>query len=218
LGAELNGTMRVAGGRGWRLDGLAGLRYLRLRESFRFTTDTPTLPPVPDVYQTTDRFDTANEFLGAQVGARAHAERGAWFATGFVKVALGAMRQDVDIEGVLRTNDFNASGAPIDYPGGGYFAAATNIGERRRNVFAVVPEAGLSLGYRPAPGWSLVAGYTFLYASDVVRAPHQINRAVNYSPSNRPPAMPTGPQEPSFKFTSSGFWAQGLTLGVSLRF
>jgi hypothetical protein len=219
LGAELNGTMRLAGGARWRADLIAGVRYLRLKETFTFTTDSPNIPPQPlDVYQTTDRFDATNNFLGAQLGARARGDWGAWFATGSVKVGLGAMRQTVEIEGTLLTNDFNNFGPPVAYPGGGYFATPTNIGERRRTVFAVVPEAGLNVGYRLTPWMSIVAGYTFLYASDVVRAPQQINRTVNYSSFNAPPGVPTGPQEPSFKFKSSSFWAQGLNVGIALGF
>jgi hypothetical protein len=219
LGAELNGTMRLAAGAGWRLDALAGLRYLRLHESFRFDTSSPNLPPFPaDVYRTQEQFDATNNFLGAQLGVRAQLERGPFFATAVAKVALGAVRQHVDIEGTLLTNDFNSFGTPIAYPGGGYFATPTNIGSRSRNVFGVVPEAGLTLGYRLTPWLALTAGYTFLYVNDVVRAPNQINRSVNYSDSNAPPAVPTGPQEPSFKFKSSDFWAQGLSLGLALRF
>jgi hypothetical protein len=219
LGAELNGTLRVAAGPGWRLDGIAGLRYLRLHESFRFTTSSPFVPPFPaDVYQTTDQFDATNHFLGAQLGLRARLDRGPWFATAVAKVALGAVRQHVDIEGTLLTNDFNDFGTPIAYPGGGYFAAPTNIGSRSRHVFGVVPEAGLTLGYRLTPWLALTAGYTFLYVNDVVRAPNQINRTVNYSDANAPPAPPSGPQEPSFKFKSSDFWAQGLSLGLAFRF
>ena len=110
----------------------------------------------------------------------------------------------------------DALGAPVTYAAGGYFATPTNFGERTRDVFAVVPEAGLTLGYRLTPAVSIVAGYTFIYASDVVRAPNQINRTVNYS--SGVPAPPTGPQEPSFKFKSSDFWAQGLNAGVAFRF
>lgn len=219
LGAELNGTVRLASGPGWRLDALAGLRYLRLRESFLFSTDSPSIPPFQvDVYQTTDRFDATNNFIGGQLGARARGDWGSWFVSGVVKVALGAMTQTVDIEGVLLTNDFNDLAPPVAYPGGGYFATPTNIGERRRQVFAVVPEAGLTLGYRLTTWMSVVAGYTFLYVSDVVRAPRQINRSVNYSSFALPPGVPTGPQEPSFKFRSSDFWAQGLNVGLAFRF
>jgi hypothetical protein len=219
LGAELNVAVRVASGDTWGVEALGGFRYLRLRERFLFTTDSPNIPPQPaDVYQTTDRFETTNNFFGGQLGLRVHLDRGAWFASGVAKVAVGAMRQSVDIEGTLITNDFNNFGTPVTYPGGGYFATPTNVGERTQSVFTVVPEAGLTVGYRLTPWMSLVAGYTFLYARDVVRAPNQINRTVNYSPANQPPRLPDGPQEPAFKFKSSDFWAQGLNLGLALRF
>jgi hypothetical protein len=219
LGAELNGTVRVASSSAWRVEALGGFRYLRLRESFLFSTDSPLIPPFPaDVYRTTDQFDATNNFFGGQLGARARGDWGAWFASGVVKVALGAMVQTVDIEGTLLTNDFNNFRAPVAYPGGGYFATPTNIGQRTHSVFAVVPEAGLTVGYRLTPWMAIVAGYTFLYVSDVVRAPQQINRTVNYSSFNLPPGPPTGPQEPSFRFKSSDFWAQGLNVGLALRF
>jgi len=219
LGAELNGTMRVASGAGWRVEALGGFRYLRLRETLRFTTDSPNVPPFPaDVYRTTDQFDVTNNFFGGQLGARGRADWGPLFFTGVMKVALGVMRESLDIEGTLVTNDFNNFGTPITYPAGGYFATPTNVGEHTRSRFAVVPEVGLNLGYRLTPWMSVVVGYTFLYASDVLRAPAQINRTVNYSDVNAPPTRPTGPQEPSVKFKSSDFWAQGLNAGLAFRF
>jgi len=56
------------------------------------------------------------------------------------------------------------------------------------------------------------------YVSDVVRAPQQMSRTVNDSSFNLPPGPPDGPQVPTFKFTSTDFWAQGLNLGLALRF
>lgn len=219
LGADLNATMRLASGATWRVDALGGFRYLRLRESLSFTTSSPNIPPfTPDVYQTSDNFDATNNFFGGQLGARARAGWGPWFASGVVKVGLGVMVQTVDIEGTLLTNDFNGFGTPIAYPGGGYFATPTNIGQRTRSVFSVVPEAGLTLGYRFTKWLAVTLGYNFLYASDVVRAPQQISRTVNYSSFNLPPGPPTGPQEPTFKFKSTDFWAQGLNVGLELRF
>ena len=219
LGADFNGTMRVAAGAGWRLDVLGGFRYMRLRESYTLTTDSPNIPPfIQDIYSTTDQFDATNNFFGGQLGAKFRGDWGNWFANANVKVGLGAMVQTVEIAGILRTNDFNNFGAPISYVGGGYFATPTNIGQRTRSVFSVIPEAGLTVGYRINSWLSVVAGYTFLYASDVVRAPGQVVRTVNYSSFNAAPGVPIGPQEPSFKFKSSDFWAQGINLGVSLRF
>ncbi|HUK62851.1 MAG TPA: BBP7 family outer membrane beta-barrel protein, partial [Dongiaceae bacterium] len=100
LGAELNGTFRVAAGAAWRLDALGGFRYLRLRETYVFETDSPFIPPQPaDVYHTRDQFDATNNFFGGQLGLRARGDWGAWFVNGVAKVALGAMAQTVGIEG-----------------------------------------------------------------------------------------------------------------------
>ena len=154
LGAELNATMRVPTMGPLRLEGLGGFRYLRLRETYAFSTDSPNIPPHPlDVFQTTDEFDTTNNFFGLQVGLRARARLGRVrrvLRGRAVKVALGAMVQSIDIAGRLVTNDFNNFGAPQTFAGG-YFALPSNIGDRTRSVFAVVPEAGLSLGYRITP-------------------------------------------------------------------
>jgi hypothetical protein len=222
LGAELNATMRVPMAGPLRLDAIGGFRYLRLRDSYTFTTDSPNVPPSrPDIFNTRDEFDATNNFYGLQVGARARVDWGRLFLGGVVKVALGAMVESVDIDGHLVTNDFNNFGPPQTFAGG-YFALPTNIGNHTRSKFAVVPEAGLTLGYQITPQVSVFAGYTFLYASNVVRAPQQINRSIN--PSQAPaisgalPPTLIGPAQPSFRFDSSDFWAQGLNAGVAFRF
>jgi hypothetical protein len=219
LGLEVNATRWITSSGTCQIEALGGLRYLRLDETLTFTTDSPNIAPQPaDVYKTTDRFGAKNDFFGAQLGARARGEWGDWSANGSIKVGIGAMVQTVDIEGTLLTNDFNNFGTPVSYAGGGYFATPTNVGHRKRTVFAVVPELGLTVGYRVTPRFSIVGSYSLLYISDVVRAGRQINRTVNYSSVDAPPTLPTGPQEPSFAFKSSDFWAQGISLGGVLRF
>ncbi len=219
LGADVNASMRLGQGAGWRADGLGGFRYLRLHESHRFSTSSPNVPPQPsDVFLTEDLFEATNTFFGAQLGLRARGDWGAWFASGVAKVAIGAMVQTVDIEGTLITNDFNDFGTPITYPASGWFALPTNFGRRTRSVLAVVPEAGLNVGYWITPWMSVVAGYTFLYASDVVRAPQQLNRNINPAAFAISPTVPAPPVEPAFRFKSSDFWAQGLNVGIALRF
>jgi len=222
LGAELNGTMKLLTMGPWRVDVLGGVRYLRLRETYTFSTSSPNIPPRPaDVFQTKDEFDVANNFYGAQLGVRTRVDWRSWFVTGTVKVALGAMVQSVDIDGKLITNDFNNFGAPQTFAGG-YFAQPTNMGSHSRNVFAVVPEGGLTLGYQLTPWMSVFGGYTFLYTNEVVRAPQQIVRAINpvAAPAitGNPPVPLTGPAQPSFTFNSSDFWAQGLNVGLAFRF
>ena len=223
IGGELNGTVRLLRGAPFQLDLLGGFRYLNLRETYAFTTDSPDVPPrPPDVFRTRDEFEARNEFLGAQVGARARGDWRRWFASGAVKLALGAMRQSVDVEGALVTNDFNGFGAPQTFQGG-YFAQPTNIGTHRRTVFAVVPEVGVDVGYRITDAVSVFVGYTFLYANRVARPGEQIDRTINPTQNASfgappPPRTLVGPARPGFSFAGSDFWAQGVNVGVSVRF
>jgi putative beta barrel porin BBP7 len=152
--------------------------------------------------------------------ARRSACAGGSTASAAVRFAMGAMVQSVDINGILVTNTFNNFGSTQTFAGG-YFAQPTNIGSHTRTAFAVLPELGLTVGYQIAPWASIFAGYNFIYTNNVVRAPQQVNRQIN--PNGRPaftnPSAPvTGPAQPSFKFNSSDFWAQGLNVGFAFRF
>ncbi|MCC7325457.1 MAG: BBP7 family outer membrane beta-barrel protein [Burkholderiales bacterium] len=221
-GVELNATRTLAPQGPWRVDLVGGLRYLQLTENYTITTSSPYIPPEPaDIWNTTDRFDTHNRFWGLQIGARAAYDSGNWIGSGMVKVALGSMQQKVSIDGGLVTNDYTNYGATQTFPGG-YFALPTNIGDYSRNVFAVVPEVALSIGYRLTPAATIYVGYAFLYASDVARPGEQINRNINptqtVSYGNDPPVNPAGPAQPTFSFSTTDFWAQSLTIGLAYRF
>jgi hypothetical protein len=118
------------------------------------------------------------------------------FASGSLKVGLGAMQQTVDISGSLVTNDFTNFGPTQTFPGG-YFALPSNIGTYNRAVFAVLPELGLNIGFQITSWASVFVGYTFLYTNDVVRPGKQVNRNINPTQSVSwtvdPSAQPTPP-------------------------
>lgn len=220
-GAEGNVVMGLANPGPWRIDLLGGIRYLNLSEKFSFGTSTPDLPPGPTtVFQTRDAFDADNDFYGGQIGLRGRYLWGRFTADATVKVAVGAMRQHVDIAGSLTTNFFNPS--TVQSFVGGLFAQPTNIGSYRRDVIAVVPEAGLNVGFRVTDWASILVGYSFLYASNVVRPGNQIDRSINPSQSQaislNNPATLVGAARPSFKFQGSDFWAHGLNAGLALNF
>ena len=89
-------------------------------------------------------------------------------------------------------------------------------------MFGVVPEIGLTAGWRLTPSLSLVAGYTFLYMNTIARPGNQIDRTINPtgipSFSGEPPASLAGPARPAFTFNGSDFWAQGLNVGLTFSF
>jgi len=221
-GGEINGAWALSAATPWTVDALGGFRYLRLRETYTFTTSSPNVAPFPaGLWQTTDRFETTNEFYGLQAGLRARYDEGAFFGTGTAKIALGAMNQAVDISGSLVTDEFTNFGATQSFAGG-YFALPSNIGNRSRTTFAAVPEIAFTVGYRLTPAASIVLGYSFLYASNVVRPGNQIDRTINTTQSvaytESPNPVAAGVARPSSGFNDSAFWAQGISLGFAYRF
>ena len=220
-GAEGNVVMSLANPGPWRLDLLGGIRYLNLSEGFSFATSSPDLPPGPTtVFRTKDVFDADNDFYGGQIGLRGRYLWGRFTADATLKVAVGAMRQHVDVAGSLTTNFFHP---PIVQSfGGGLFAQPTNIGAYSRNVIAVVPEAGVNVGFRLTDWASVVLGYSFLYASNVARPGNQIDRVINPTQSQaislNNPAPLVGAARPAFKFQGSDFWAHGLNAGFAFNF
>ena len=219
-GAEGNVVFGLTNPRPFRLELLGGFRYLNLAEGFAFKVSSPDLPPGPvTVFDTRDAFDANNDFYGGQLGVRGRYDAGRFMADATLKVALGVMRQTVDVAGSLTTNFF---GPAVGTLPGGIFALPTNIGSHSRDVFAVVPEAGINVGVRLTSWATLVFGYTFLYASNVARPGNQIDRVVN--PSQSPaisltnPAALNGAARPAFKFEGSDFWAHGLNAGIALNF
>jgi hypothetical protein len=134
-------------------------------------------------------------------------------------VALGGTRQEVDIAGgQVRT----PPGGPSQALLGGLLAVNSNIGQRSRNEFSVVPEVGLNVGYQVTDHIRAFVGYNFLYWSNVVRPGDQIDRVVDV---NRVPAfLPAGvtappvfPPRPAPLFRDTDFWAQGANVGLEYR-
>ena len=223
MGAEANASYALDSARAGELVLIGGVRWLQLKETYTISTSSPFIPPNPsgEFWDTTDKFAANNNFYGAQFGMRSRYDSGRWFASGIAKLGLGAMVQSVDVEGSLVTNDFNHFGSAETFTGG-YFALPTNIGGHTRTVFAVVPELRLDVGYRITPSVSLFAGYSFLYANSVARPGNQLNRNINTTQSaswtGDPNPSLQGAAQPSFSFNSSSFWAQGINIGLGIRF
>jgi hypothetical protein len=221
-GGQFNGLVNLCCGCGYRLDMLAGFQYFQLTDGLAVTENLSALPTLPNVGGTTfavlDAFDTANRFYGGQLGLRGRVYRGRLFAVFNGSAALGGVDEIVNIKGFTVITP--PGGSPV-LNSGGLLALPTNIGRHTQSHFAVLPQAGLDVGYRLTSFLYASVGYRFLYLSNVVRPGDQIDRAVN--PTQLPGIGATtglvGPARPAFTaFHESSFWAQGLQFGLELRF
>jgi hypothetical protein len=217
-GLEANFRNLLTCGPNYRVDLLWGFRHLNLAEDLDITEDLTGLGGVLRGGSTSigvsDRFLTRNQFYGGQVGLDGEYRFGRWFFGGTGKLAMGPMHQTVSIDG----NTVFRDGANPGTESGGLLAlSGTNIGRYNRDTFAIVPEAGLRVGFYFTEHWRAYVGYDVLYASSVVRPGDQIDLNVNssYLPRNGPRA---GPPLPQFTYRTSDFWGQGVCFGMELRY
>ncbi len=224
-GAEANARSNLLCNCDFFLDGLVGFRTLGLYESLdvreSITQILPTMAPggaiIPpgSTFNFDDNYKTRNQFYGTQIGTVAEFRRGPWSLNVTGKVGLGVTNQNVTISGSQFSSLSNGTTQSLGF---GVLANPNIIGSHSRNVFTVVPEVGVNVGYQLTDNLRLFVGYNFLYWSSVVRPGMQINRGVNPTMAFATAGVPVvGPPPPGFAFNSSGFWAQGLTVGMELR-
>lgn len=198
---------------GYRLDLLVGYRYMRLKDDVHVrerlaSVDTSN----PTYFDIRDDFDTTNSFHGADLGFVWEGYRGPWSLELIGRVGIGSTSQRATINGRTVTS---TSGSSFTDPGG-ILALESNIGSYSRNEFSVLPEVSTTLGYAISPRTRFLVGYTFIYWNDVMRAGDIIDTNVNTDLI--PPVQATnGQNSPQFAFTDTGFWAQGLSLGLEYR-
>lgn len=198
-----------------RIDFIGGYRYLKLDERILVREDLNSLlDGVPGTFDIYDRFDTSNEFHGADFGFIWEWESTKWSLELLSKLAIGNTDQRVNIRG--QTTVANDGAAFTEE--GGLLALRSNSGSYQRDVFSVVPEIGVTLGYKITPRLRATAGYTLLYWSRVARPGDHIDLDVN--PNLLPPVVEpvVGPERPQFEWHDSALLAHGLNLGLDYRF
>lgn len=211
------------------LDLIAGFRYADLQEYLQINSTATSIDPTFGVFfvntgfgqgNTTivnDSFGTHNRFYGGNLGARINAQRGYWFASVTGKIAVGAVHQEVDINGY--SSLVNGAGT-VNTVNGGILAVASNSGLHQRTVFAVLPEGNLTIGYQISSCLRFQAGYTVTYLSNVVRPGDTISRRIDTRqiPTDFTFNPSIHPNTPGFTFNTTDYWIQGITLGVTLSF
>lgn len=211
-GVDVLGKFLVAGDESHRLNMLAGYGFNRLDNdlsihSFRVNRLTGDLIPDGTTFDTLDSFSTANTFHGGVLGLESDFRRGRFTVGSLMKVGFGNVHQQVAISGATTTVDGSTS--VVTNTAAGVLAQPSNSGTYDRDRFAFMPELGVKLGYDIRQNVQFTVGYTFLYWSDVALAGDQINTMVD-------PLQNTA--NPAFAFRESGYWMQGIDLGLSFRY
>jgi hypothetical protein len=223
-GAEGNLNATLWRSEHFRLEGLAGFRYLYLSEGLNLTeTSLVQLAPqyvgmVPfdgNTITVIDNFDTHNHFYGGQIGTRAELDYKRWSLSLLTKVAVGVSHEVVTIRGFTGIDT-----QPAIANNAGLFAVASNSGQFTRNAFAVVPEVGLNLGFRLTDHIRIFGGYSFLYWNNVARPGDQVDTNVNLNlvPTSTTYGAAGGPARPSLAFRSTDFFAHGANFGLEIRY
>lgn len=199
----------------FKIDFTLGYRYYGLREGLAISEDlSSTQIDNPGHIDVLDRFETRNDFHGAELGTSYEFGRNRWTLEGLMRVAIGGTRQKARISGETTISPLIA---PAETFEGGLLAQRSNIGEYDRDQFSMIPELGANLGFYLSPRMRLTFGYTLIYWSNVVRPGDQIDLDINENLI--PPELEPfdGLLRPEFVFRESDFWAQGLNVGLDYR-
>ncbi len=208
-----------------RIDFLGGYRFFRLDEglAIRGTSVTgPNAPgfPIGFTFVETDVFDTENDFHGGELGLAIERDYGDLLSVEVVgKVALGSMRQQVDLQGtnVLVFPGFD----PIASPSG-LLVQPTNTGslmsqgQFERDEFAVLPEVNINVGLQLTSQVRATAGWSVLYVDNVVRPGPQIDRVVNGTQIGGGALV--GAARPAFNFNETDLWLYGANVGIEATY
>jgi len=221
IGGGTNALFNLWNDLGGKIDLLAGYRYFGLFDEVSIKEDTTALstaaaPLNPgDHLQALDRFRTFNHFHGGVLGIAGERRLGVWFLAGRASVALGGVRQVVEISGRTVLTPFGGLPTATAI---GRFALPSNIGRYQQTTFAVLPEVSVRGGVQLTESARLYVAYNWMYLSNVVRAGEQIDPRIN--PIFRPPVtLLPGEQPPVYSgFRTSDYWLQGLSFGMEVRF
>jgi hypothetical protein len=194
-----------------RTDLLIGPTYLHLGESLEVDSDSLALPGTPLAgtrVALRDRFATENHIYGAEIGVRQR-----WHIVHLTvdlmgKLGVGINEQEADISG---STTVTANGV-VTRTNGGFLAQPTNSGHFSASGLSAVPQFLLGASYEFTKHLKAIAGYNFIYASNVVRPGATIDTHIN--PSQLGGGQLTGPAVPAFRSHSDEFSAQGLSAGL----
>lgn len=201
-----------------RLDAIYGYRFMRLDESLHINDTTisieqPSIIPLGTTVAGSEYFLTRNQFHGAEFGLWYQSTAGRWGWDVLAKIALGTLRQNVDINGQTIVT---VPGVGTDVQPGSLYALPTNMGSYKRNQFSAIPEVQINVTRCITDKLKARFGYTFMLMTSVVQAGRQIDPVINPTQIGGDPLV--GPALPDFEFQNTHYWLQGINFGLEYSY
>ena len=171
-----------------------------------------------------DQFNTQNSFNGGDLGMKFEFQRNRWSLDLFpalpwaprTRWSISAARRGPPIR---RDGIDDARRSTTQPSNGGLLAQPTQHRPLRAGQLRRGARTRFELGFQFTRHTRVVVGYNGLYWSRVARAGEQIDRTVNSTLLPDPRGVtPAGDlTHPQFTFQQTGFWAQGINVGVDCR-
>jgi len=192
-------------------------------------------------FQSLDQFKATNRFYGVNLGLYQELTAGRWSLALTGKIALGVMDETVQISGgstLIQNISNSTTQSAFDNDGSSFPTTTTsfngqvrnsstsgiqvqsnNAGKYHRDVFGAVPEGILTVNYRVSNCITLFAGYDVLYFNRVVQPTALVNGQVNQALLPTSLTYGSGTNAPAVNvFKETDFWAQGVNIGLSIRY
>jgi hypothetical protein len=204
FGEEANVVTPLLAGDAGRLELLAGLHFLQMRDRVDLTSAGHPLDTPSTLLGLTDHFRVEDDFYGGQVGLRSECNYDRWRLSLTGEVAPGASVATMRAFGD-RTMETPLAKKVTPF---GLEVQPSNAGRFTHADLGVVSQVCLNVEYRLTQRVRVFTGYTFLWWANALRAGDQIDLVVNRSAS--------GPSRPALPYHTDDFWAQGINAGLEL--
>jgi hypothetical protein len=168
----------VTNGARWKVDWLAGFASVSVDESAVRTAVTPGLASLA-------RIETRIRFYGGEMGARTEWQAGRWCLSFAGKCGLGDEHQTLRINSATITTT----------------SANRALLQPSADVFAVMPQASVSVGYDLSQHIHVFVGYDFIDLTNVLRPGDEVFDVL-----------------PGARLQRNDFWAHGLNFGAAIRY
>jgi hypothetical protein len=224
LGSELLWRQVMSSGTGYRLDWVAGYRYVRLYDGLSIdetyiSPDEPADDSGPDYVRVrSDWFESENEFHGGEFGLIGRWWGCRWALQTLGKLAAGGTRTTATVDGQATTYSPKVDNSEPSVQPGGVLALPSNIGYYGQSEAAAVVELGVRLEYALTKQLRATFGYTYIYWSSVSRIPDSIDPVVDTSQIWSGAGAVGSGSRPTFAFDNRSFWTQGLSVGLHYDF